>query len=1104
MEKIELVDRYKNDERTKAIAEFLIKNNDIGLKGLKGSLDAILASALFLEQKKHNVFLLHDQEEAHYFYNDLKSLSSRAVSAKLLFFPSSYKNPYKADSQDKYASLQRSEALCQLKQSDEKFLIVSYPEAIAERVINAEELSHSTFEVKKGDEIEVDFILEILENYGFTKVDFVYEPGEFSQRGGIIDLYSFSAELPFRIELFGDEVESIRTFNPENQLSIEKLEQITILGNTNSQRDEAQTQSLLDFITEESNVWFKDYEQCLDIINKISDEVSSEENKAFESSTSFITTLESHKRIAFGNRFSSQFSTIHIFETETQPSFNKNFPLLADTLDKFQNSGFQNIICSASQTQLNRLHSIFEELNSGLKVESICLDLREGFIDKDAQRLCFTDHQIFERFHRYKEKKQYSGSKAMTLKELRTLQIGDYVTHIDNGVGRFAGLEVVENNGKRQEAVRLVYRDNDLLYVSIHSLHKISKYSGKEGIAVTVNKLGSAEWDKKKKRVKKHVMDIAEDLIQLYAERKQTKGNAFSVDSFLQAELESSFLYEDTPDQAEATSLVKKDMEKEHPMDRLVCGDVGFGKTEVAIRAAFKAVDNNKQVAVLVPTTILASQHFNTFSERLKDLPVNVAYINRFKTTKEIKETLSKLKDRKLDILIGTQRILNKDVEFKDLGLLVVDEEQKFGVKAKERLKEMRVNVDVLTLTATPIPRTLHFSLMGARDLSVIATPPQNRQPVSTMLESFNAEVIKDAIHTELSRNGQVFFVHNRLKDIEEMRGFISTLAPEANIGVAHGQMEGKTLETIMNNFINGNYDILLSTNIIESGLDIPNANTIIINHAHMFGLSDLHQMRGRVGRSNRKAYCYLLSPPTSTLTKEARKRLSTLEEFSELGDGFKVAMRDLDIRGAGNLLGAEQSGFISDLGFELYHKILDDTVQELKDTKFHHLFKNEKTEFKEEQVFTKECTIETDMELIIPEDYVKNISERLNLYSQFDKIEEEEELDKLRKHLIDRFGTIPDTTENLIQTFKIRIKAKKIGIEKLILKNKQMKAFFISSDNEAFYQSESFGLILSYLQENPSLVSLKEHKDRLILNVKNIDTIENLKNTFYLLSKKN
>ena len=1106
MEKIELVKLYKEDKRVKSILEYLKKNDKISIKGLKGSLDVIISSALFSTQKKSNVYILHDLEEALYFYNDLRSLNDKQGKSQLLFFPSSYKNPYKAEIQDNQKALERSEALCYIKNTNKAFQIITYPEALSEKVISQEELASSAFELRVGEEIDPNFILEILTSYGFSKVDFVYEPGEFSIRGGIIDLYSFAAELPFRIELFGDEVESIRTFNPENQLSLEKVEHITILGNTNSQENIPTTESLLTYIKLESNLWFKDYEQCIDTIEKVYDGLSEENRESHETKDSFSISLEKHKKICFGNRFPRNFSEIISFETEVQPSFNKNFPLLSDTLDKFQHIGFQNIICSASQTQLNRLHSIFEEIDSNLKVDSICLDLREGFIDHEMRTLCFTDHQIFERFHRYKEKKSYSGSKALTLKELRTLQIGDYVSHIDNGIGRFAGLESIENNGRKQEAVRLVYKDNDLLYVSIHSLHKISKYSGKEGIAVTVNKLGSAEWEKKKKRVKKHVLDIAEDLIELYAERKKSKGNAFSVDSFMQAELESSFLYEDTPDQAQATIAVKKDMESPSPMDRLVCGDVGFGKTEVAIRAAFKAVDNGKQVAVLVPTTILASQHFKTFSERLKDLPVKADYINRFKTAKQIKSVLSELKEGKLDILIGTQRIVNKDVEFKDLGLLIIDEEQKFGVKAKEKLKELRVNIDVLTLTATPIPRTLHFSLMGARDLSVIATPPLNRQPVTTILQSFNEETIQEAIQAELSRNGQVFFVHNRVSEIEAMAGFIQKLVPEATIGVAHGQMDGKKLESLMTSFIEGDYDVLLSTNIIESGLDIPNANTIIINQAHMFGLSDLHQMRGRVGRSNRKAYCYLLSPATSGLTKEARKRLTTLEEFSDLGDGFKVAMRDLDIRGAGNLLGAEQSGFISDLGFELYHKILDEAVQELKETKFQHLFPKEKEEGQgeqEEKIYSKECTVETDFELIIPEDYVKNISERLSMYSQLDKIEDKEGLEAFVKQMVDRFGKLPKTTEDLVKTFSIRRQAKLLGIEKLTIKNKQMKAFFISSDNSTFYQSPEFGRVLEYLQENPATVSLKEHKERLILTVKNISKLNDLENIFSALSKK-
>lgn len=1095
---------YREDPIIQTIAERLKPNEgmSIQLKGLVGSLDAVVASAVYQLNKQTCLFVMHDKEEAAYFHNDLQNLIG---DKEVLLFPTSYKRPYQFDETENANILMRAEILNRINnKASTGELIVTYPEALTEKVINKKSLATNTFSTKVGEEIDVEFLAELLLTYDFEKADFVYEAGQFSVRGGIVDVYSYAHDLPYRIELFGNEVESIRTFDPVSQLSQESVKQINIIPNIQTRLLQEVRQSFLDFIPNNTKIWFKDYQQTLDTIEKYFEKASSNFDEVlsvtdtqvvlspkelFETQKSFKEGIAHYARVQFGNRFYKSADFEYKFEAEAQPSFNKNFDLIAENLGNWQRQNSTLLISAESLNQINRLETIFTELNPNLKVQPLNIGLRQGFVDKTIKMLVYTDHQLFDRFHKYKTKTRHSQSKALTLKELRSLQPGDYVTHIDHGVGRFAGMEKVEVNGNTQESIRLVYRDDDLLYISIHSLHKISKYSGKEGTPPSMSKLGSPEWENKKSKVKKKVKDIAKDLISLYAKRKDAYGFAFAPDGFMQAELESSFIYEDTPDQAKATEDVKADMQSPHPMDRLVCGDVGFGKTEVAIRAAFKACANGKQVAVLVPTTILAMQHFRTFAERLADFPVNVEYINRFKTTKEIKETLQRVKDGKTEILVGTHRIVNKDVQFKDLGLLIIDEEQKFGVKVKDRLKEFKVNVDVLTLTATPIPRTLHFSLMGARDLSVIATPPPNRQPVTTEIHTFNEAVIRDAISFELRRGGQVFFVHNRIKDIDMVGNIILKLVPDARIGVAHGQMEGSILEKRMVKFIEGEYDVLISTNIIESGLDIPNANTIIINHAHMFGLSDLHQMRGRVGRSNRKAFCYLLTPPTIGLSSDSRKRLSALEEFSDLGDGFKVAMRDLDIRGAGNLLGAEQSGFISDLGFDMYHKILDEAVQELKETEFRSLF--EKDLLKEAAAAVKvDTTIETDLEILIPETYVSNISERLGLYSKIDNLKNEEGLTKFTASLKDRFGPIPEPVQDLIRTVRLRWLAENLGFEKVTLKSDSMKCYFLPSDNEKYFQSPVFGKILSFVQAHPRICQMKEYKTRLILKIDNVETV--------------
>lgn len=1085
------------------------QDSNVQIKGITGSLDAVLISALY--QLNHQTFfvVMHEKEEAAYFANDLQNLLG---GKEVFLFPSSYRRPYQFEETENANILMRAEILNRVNhKSSTGEIIVTYPEALFEKVINKRSLTNSTFTIKTGDQLDVAFLAELLVTYDFEATDFVYEAGQFAIRGGIIDIYSYATDLPYRIELFGNDVESIRHFDPNNQLSVGTVRSINIIPNIQTRLLEEERQSILEFLPKHTKVWFKDYQYTLDVLRKQYEkateafhdltalgkgaQVVMKPFELFENASSFSEKLMGLTKVEFGNRFYLEHPQVMELKTEAQASYNKNFNLMVDSLEEYQQKGFTNIIASDSTSQLDKLQTIFNEIDPYVSFQQLNISLRQGFIDHDRKIACYTDHQLFERFHRYKVKEKHSKSRALTMRELQTLQPGDYVTHIDHGIGRFAGLEKIEVNGKIQESIRLVFRDDDLLFVNIHALHKISRYSGKEGQPPLISKLGSQEWDNKKKKVKKKVKDIAKELISLYAKRKTAHGFAFSPDGYLQAELETSFIYEDTPDQAKATTDVKVDMELPHPMDRLVCGDVGFGKTEVAIRSAFKAVTDGKQVAVLVPTTILAMQHYHTFKDRLTDFPVTVAYVNRFKSTREIKDTLLKLKEGKIDIIIGTHRLVNKDVIFKNLGLLVIDEEQKFGVKVKDRLKEFKVNVDVLTLTATPIPRTLHFSLMGARDLSVISTPPPNRQPVTTLIETFRDEILRDAISYELRRGGQVFFVHNRIRDIEEVANIVLKLVPDARVAIAHGQMDGSKLEKIMVKFIEGEYDVLVSTNIIESGLDIPNANTIIINQAHMFGLSDLHQMRGRVGRSNKKAFCYLLTQATSLLTTEARKRLKALEEFSELGDGFKVAMRDLDIRGAGNLLGAEQSGFINDLGFEAYHKVLDEAVQELKESEFRDLF--EKEFALDTQQFVQDCNIETDLEILIPDNYVSNISERLHLYNQLDNLKSEDELNAFADAIKDRFGNIPPQVEDLIKLVRVRWNAEKLGLEKVVIKNNTLKGYFVSSDNVKYYNSEIFGNVLQYIKQHPKKCRIKDMNNRVILFIDYIHTVDQIMGVF-------
>jgi transcription-repair coupling factor (superfamily II helicase) len=1093
---------YRADGLVKTIAAGIhtSKQNAIRIKGISGSLDAILIATTFKLHPRDYVIVLQDREEAGYLQNDLQNLLEREV----FLFPMSYKRPYEYTDVENANILMRAEILNKLANKTSAEIILTYPEALSEKVINKRSLASNTFHISKGEKLDVAFLEDFLHNYDFEKTDFVFEAGQFAVRGGIIDIFSFANELPFRIELFGDEVDSIRTFEPGSQLSVDALEKVSVIPNVQTKLIHEERQSFLDFIAPDTRLWFKDYQHAGDIIQKSFEKAEGSFDKVlkesgntkvvstpehlFETGYAFTSKTESFTRVEFGSRGVLSNPQTYEWQSSAQPSFNKNFELLTANLHEQQMQGFSNFIAADMPKQLERLKGILEEIDSQVKFQPLEFSLRQGFVDHALKITCYTDHQIFERFHRYRAKEKFTKSKALTLRELQTLQPGDFVTHIDYGIGKFAGLEKKQVNGHDQEAIRLVFRDDDLLYVSIHSLHKISKYAGKEGAPPIISKLGSQEWENKKNKAKKRVKDIAKELIELYAKRKSAPGYAFNADGFLQAELESSFIYEDTPDQAKATEDVKRDMQSPHPMDRLVCGDVGFGKTEVAIRAAFKAASDGKQVAVLVPTTILAMQHYRTFSERLSDLPVKVDYVSRFRSDKEIKQTITEVKEGKVDILIGTHRIVSKDVVFKNLGLLVIDEEQKFGVKVKDRLKELKFNVDVLTLTATPIPRTLHFSLMGARDLSIISTAPPNRQPVTTELHTWNEEVIRDAVSHELRRGGQVFFVHNRISDIEQVANVIYKLVPDARIGIAHGQMEGDKLEKVMVKFIDGEYDVLVSTNIIESGLDIPNANTIMINSAHMFGLSDLHQMRGRVGRSNKKAFCYLLTPPASLLTADSRKRLAALEEFSELGDGFKVAMRDLDIRGAGNLLGGEQSGFITDLGFDTYHKILDDAIQELKETDFKELFMSELSE--KARLIVQDCVIETDLEILIPETYVNNISERLQLYSRLDNIQDEEQLARFTEEIRDRFGPFPDSVAELINSVRLRWLGERLGFEKLTLKNEKLRAYFISTKDE-YFSSDTFGKILNFVKTHSRQCKMKDTAGKAMLQIESILTVD-------------
>lgn len=1056
---------------------------------LTGSSASMVIAAAFLKNPQNTFLIIADDfEQAAYLQTDL---SNFIESKEILLLPESYRKSFVPGEVDSSNVLKRAEAISRLSKIPRGQVIVTYPQAICEKVIGSQNFSQNTYEVKVGDKFDLDFLMEMLSEHDFERVDFVYEPGQYAIRGGIVDVFSFANDLPYRVELDGDIIESIRLFEPEDQLSVKKVMHTTIVPNIQSEVIAKEKVSFFGYLPDNTIVWTHDLQFAVDIIAEglVKAEKNIKENKEYdtvaqlyETANEMLGHLEKRMIAEYGTRSYFKPQDTVSFKTSPQPLFHKNFNLLIENLKGNQKAGYENIIFSDNARQIERLHTIFDDLDKEVKFEPVYQGLSEGYLDHDLKIACYTEHQLFDRYYKYKGRRSYSSTKALTLKELRELSPGDYVTHIDHGIGKFAGLEKIEMNGVMSEAVRLVYRDNDLLYVHINSLHKISKYVGKEGTEPKMNKLGSDAWDKLKKSTKKKVKDIARDLIKLYAARKAQPGFAFSPDSYLQVELEASFLYEDTPDQSKATEDVKRDMESPHPMDRLVCGDVGFGKTEVAIRAAFKAVTDGKQVAILVPTTILAYQHYKTFKDRLADFPCTVDYLNRFRSAKEKKEILKKLEDGKIDIIIGTHVLVGKEMKFKDLGLLVIDEEQKFGVAVKEKLKQIRVNVDTLTLTATPIPRTLHFSLMGARDLSVINTPPPNRQPVRTELHVFNQEIIAEAVGAEIQRGGQVFFIHNRVKDIYDYAAMIEKLVPGVKAAVAHGQMEGHQLEDIMIKFVEGEYDVLVATTIIESGLDIPNANTIIINNAHNHGLSDLHQMRGRVGRSNKKAYCYLFSPPLSTLTAEARKRLSAIEQFSDLGSGFNVAMRDLDIRGAGNLLGGEQSGFIAEIGFEMYHKILDEAIQELKDDEFKDLFKDEAP-----VISNRDVQVDVDAEILIPDNYVRNIQERLSLYNEMAQIGNEDKLLKFRDELIDRFGPLPKQLKGLFDSMRLKWKARDLGFERVALRNNSLTCYFPLNQADRYYQSEMFGNIIKYVSAHPVKCAMKQTPKNLTLILRNI-----------------
>ena len=1077
------------------------------MKNCIGSALPFVVKAIAQKKDSPVLILTDDKENAAYILNDLENIASEK---KGMIFPSSYKRNLKKDLLDTESLVLRTEVLSALLSQSPPDFIVSYYQAVAEMVVTPANLKKNTLKISHGEQVGIDFVVEVLNEYQFVRTDFVFEPGQFAVRGSIVDVFGFSYDLPFRIDFFGDEIESIRTFLPDSQLSQDQVDLLEIVPNIQTTESLLKENSLFDFLPADTIFYVQDFlpeiKSLEALRNELLDRILEDQDEmppALLGFDVFQKKIKGHRVLEWGIKSSFNEAEVFEFNMSPQPEFNKNFELLSSNMVEHYNAGYINLVFSSNEKQIDRLQKIFNELNS-LEVEEfsgVLFPIHKGFIDHNLQICFYTDHQIFERYHKYQIRTAFKARESISFAELAKLKPGDYVVHSDHGIGVFAGLSRIEKNGTYQEAVRLVYKDEDVLFVGIHNLHRISKYKGQEGAPPKVYKLGGGAWKKLKAKTKAKVKDIARELIHLYAQRKAKEGFRFSPDSYLQTELEASFIYEDTPDQNKSTQAIKSDMESATPMDRLVCGDVGFGKTELAIRAAFKAVADNKQVVVLVPTTILAMQHFYTFSDRLKEFPCTVDYISRLRNTGDQKQILKKLKEGKIDIIIGTHRLIGKDIEFKDLGLLVIDEEQKFGVAVKEKLKQIKVNVDTLTLTATPIPRTLQFSMMGARDLSLINTPPPNRFPINTEIHSFSSDIIKEAIQYEIGRNGQVFFIHNRIENIYEVEKLVNKLLPKIKTVVAHGQMKGPDLEKIMLGFIEGDYDVLISTTIIESGLDIPNANTIIVNNAHNFGLSDLHQLRGRVGRSNKKAFCYLISQPLHTLKPDARRRLKAIEEFSDLGSGFNIAMQDLDIRGAGNLLGAEQSGFISDIGYETYHKILDEAMLELRESEFKGLYPDE--EKSDEENFVTDCNIETDLELLIPDTYIQNMSERLKIYRELDHLKDEDELQQFIHKLKDRFGPLPNQLDGLINLLRLRWLAIQLGMEKLILKAGIMICFYVSNKESRFYKSQSFVEMLNFVQNHQRRCQLKENNEKLSLRFLKVESVEDaLKNLKMMLDK--
>ena len=1111
----ELSQLYAHMPQVAALAKVMgdSKSRNIFLDGLLASSSALLFGSLTTKCKTKIMFVMQDADEAGYLYHDLTQILG---DKQVLFFPSSYRRAVKYGQKDSANEILRTETLCEIKneednkKKDSSLFIVSYPEAMAELVVSHNSMDSRMLTLAKGEEKPMNDIVSTLRDFGFSEVDYVYEPGQFARRGSILDVFSFSSEYPFRIDFFGDEIDTIRTFEVENQLSKDKCDNATIVPELSQSNEERIP--ILQFLPKDTFLCMKDFTYVCDIINKVYEEGFSQQalvemtagatemecqeimnrmrsDIQLVTASTFMRDALDFRMIEMGHKPSRNADTTIRFDIKPQPLFHKNFDLLKKSLEDYQLMGYKVYILADSRKQQERLKEILEAF---VPVDKT---LHEGFVDNMMKACFFTDHQIFDRFHKYnlRSEKARSGKVALTLKEISQFEIGDYVVHIDHGIGKFGGLVRMPQGDGYQEMIKITYQRGDAIYVSIHSLYKVSKYKAQDnGEPPRMSTLGTGQWERLKERTKSKIKDIARDLILLYAKRRKEKGFPFSHDSYLQHELEASFLYEDTPDQLKATNDVKADMEKARPMDRLVCGDVGFGKTEVAVRAAFKAATDSKQVAVLVPTTVLAYQHFQTFSKRLKDFPVRVDYLTRARSAKQTKELLKDLEDGKIDILIGTHKLISKQVKFKDLGLLIIDEEQKFGVSTKEKLRQIKVNVDTLTMSATPIPRTLQFSLVGARDLSVIQTPPPNRYPIQTEIHTFSPEIIVDAINFEMSRNGQVYIVNNRISDLQRLKETILKYIPDARIAIGHGQMKPEELEHIILDFANYDYDVLISTTIVENGIDIPNANTIIINSAQYFGLSDLHQMRGRVGRGNRKAFCYLLAPPLSALNQESRRRLEALENFSDLGSGINIAMQDLDIRGAGNMLGAEQSGFIADLGYETYQKILSQAVTELKNDEFSEIYKEEiKSGEMTGEDFVDDCSVESDIEMYFPDQWVPTDSERMLLYKELDNLKNDDELARYRQRLIDRFGEIPKVANELMNVVPLRRKAKQLGCERLMLKMGRMTMFFVSNPNSPYYQSRAFDSILNYIASNPRRCNIRENNGKRSLVVNDVKTVE-------------